>query len=261
VENIDGVQIDSQIVNINCGTFLSHFEYGALQNHNNSYSNNITVSASDTLYEQRTNVGEVITHCEAVNPDIKLAGELRAWAVKRNVTHNALSELLAILKRHSHKNIPMNAPTLLRTPRSTTALIRELEGGGQFWYYGIISGLESIFSTDIFETMSNILEIDVFFDGFSPYKSIRRILWPIAGCIAGSRKVFIIAIWCGESKCPPNRDAYLEDFVNEVLELRNGFTIGNRHYKLKIRNIIADAPARAWLKSVNQHGSKFACER
>jgi len=51
VENIDGVQIDSQIVNINCGTFLSHFEYGALQNHNNSYSNNITVSASDTLYE------------------------------------------------------------------------------------------------------------------------------------------------------------------------------------------------------------------
>ncbi|XP_011141701.2 uncharacterized protein LOC105184540 isoform X2 [Harpegnathos saltator] len=109
--------------------------------------------------------------------------------------------------------------------------------------------------------MSDTIEIDVFFDGFSPYNSIRRILWPIAGCIVDNKEVFIIAIWCGESKCPPNLDAYLEDFVNEVLELKNGFNIENRHYKLKIRNIIADAPARAWLKCVNQHGSKFACER
>ncbi|EFN83039.1 hypothetical protein EAI_10596, partial [Harpegnathos saltator] len=133
--------------------------------------------------------------------------------------------------------------------------------GGQFWCHGILSGLKSILSTNILKRMSDTIEIDMFFDGFSPYNSIRRILWPIAGCIVGNKEVFIIAIWCGESKCPPNLDAYLEDFVNEVLELKNGFNIENRHYKLKIRNIIADAPARAWLKCVNQHGSKFACER
>lgn len=39
------------------------------------------------------------------------------------------------------------------------------------------------------------------------------------------------------------------------------YSIDNKYYKLKIRNVIADAPARAWLKCVNQHGNKFACER
>jgi len=53
----------------------------------------------------------------------------------------------------------------------------------------------------------------------------------------------------------------LEDFIDETQELMNGFTVQDKYYKLKIRNVIADAPARAWLKRVNQHGSKFACER
>lgn len=62
-------------------------------------------------------------------------------------------------------------------------------------------------------------------------------------------------------KSPPDLDAYLEDFINETLEIMNGFHINNRYYKLKIRNIIADAPARTWLKCVNQHGNKISCER
>jgi len=53
----------------------------------------------------------------------------------------------------------------------------------------------------------------------------------------------------------------LEDFIYEIQELMNGFTVQDKCYKLKIRNIISDAPAKAWLKRVNQHGSKFACER
>lgn len=187
--------------------------------------------------------------------------DLGVWAVKRNVTLNALSHLLKILKKYNHKFLPMCAQTLLKTPKSTILLIKELICGGKFWYYGIVSGLKTVLSKEILETMSDVIEIDVFFDGFSPYGSIRRCLWPIAGCIADRNEVFIIAIWCGETKCPSDLDAYLEDFINETLELMNGFNIENRCYKLKIRNIIDDAPARAWLKCVNQHGNKFACER
>lgn len=165
--------------------------------------------------------------------------------MKRNVTLYALSDLLKILRNHNHKFLPRCAQTLLNTPRSTVSLIRELESGGQFWYYGILSGLKSVLCEEILESLSDIIEIDVFFDGFSPYKSIRHFLWPIAGCIAGRNEVFIIAIWCGETKCPPDLDAYLEDFINESLELINGFSVKNRRYKLKIRNVIADAPARA----------------
>lgn len=83
----------------------------------------------------------------------------------------------------------------------------------------------------------------------------------VANCWLHRNEIFIIVIWCGETKCLPDLDIYLEDFINESLEIMNGFNIKDKYYKLKIRNIIADALVRAWLKCVNQHGSKFACER
>lgn len=225
----------------------------------NFFSNNVTASTSDeTLHEHKINVKEI--NQESLNFDFPLVEDLRVWALKRNITLNALSHLLKILKKYNHK-LPVCAQTLLKTPRNTILLIKELENGEQFWYNGILSGLKTVLSTEILKTLSNVIEIDVFFDGFSPYHSIRRCLWPIAGCIAGKKEVFIIAIWCGETKCPSNLDTYLEDFINESLELMNGFYIKDKYYKLKIRNIIADAPARAWLKCVNQHDNKFSCKR
>lgn len=234
-----------------------------LQNENNQVTclNDITVALDNTLCKQNANVQQLMNDRERVNSDIKLAQDLAAWAVRRNITLNALSHLFKILRKNNHEFLPKCAQTLLKTPRSTKLLIRELKGGGEFWYYGILSGLKTVLSEEVLETLSNVIEIDVFFDGFSPYNSIRRFLWPIAGCIAGRKDVFIVAIWCGETKHPQDLDAYLEDFINETLELMNGFHMNNKCYKLKIRNVIADAPARTWLKCVNQHGSKIACER
>jgi len=121
--------------------------------------------------------------------------------------------------------------------------------------------LKTVLCKELENALSDIIEIDVFFDGFSPHNSIRRFLWPIAGSIVGRKEVFIIAMWCGKTKNPSDLDAFLEDFIDETQELMNGFTVQDKYYKLKIRNVIADAPTRAWLKRVNQHGSKFACER
>lgn len=193
--------------------------------------------------------------------DVQLAQDLALWAVKKNISHHALNDIVIILRKHNHPFLPKCAKTLLQTPRSTIPLIKKFQAGGEFWYHGILLGLRTVLSEKIKSLVSSVIEIDVFFDGFSPYTSIRRCLWPIAGCIAGRKEIFIIAIWCGETKTPPDLDAFLDDFINEVIKLKNGFILDNKCYQLKIRNIIADAPARAWLKCVNQHGSKFACER
>lgn len=83
--------------------------------------------------------------------------------MKRNVTLYALSDLLKILRNNNHKFPPLCAQTLLNTPRSTVLLIRELEGGGQFWYYGILSGLKTVLCEEILEALFDIIEIDVFF--------------------------------------------------------------------------------------------------
>lgn len=132
----------SHITNIDGEQSLSHYECLMSHNVNNSFFNNITASINDALHGQRLNVGE-ITNYDVVNTDIELAQNLRVWAVKRNITLNALSELLAILSRYNYKNLPRRSQTLLRSPRNTSLLIRELEGGGQFWYHSILSGLES----------------------------------------------------------------------------------------------------------------------
>ncbi|KAK3922329.1 Cobyric acid synthase [Frankliniella fusca] len=51
------------------------------------------------------------------------------------------------------------------------------------------------------------------------------------------------------------------EFIKEVKQPRSGFVFKEFQLKLKIRRFIADAPARIWVKNVNQHGSYFACER
>ncbi|KYM98543.1 hypothetical protein ALC62_10742 [Cyphomyrmex costatus] len=252
---------DSIITTINSTQLPNSFGCEESQNQNNSDLNYVINSTNNILSKQELNVTEIVDHGKCTNSDYELAQDLKIWAVKRNITLTALSDLLKILKKYNYKLLPMCAQTLLKTPRDTKSLIREFKGDGEFWYYGILSGLKTVLSKEILETMSDVIEIDVFFDGFSPYNSIRRNLWPIAGCIASRNEVFIIAIWCGETKCPSNLDNYLEDFINESLKLMNGFNIEDKYYKLKVRNIIADAPARAWLKCVNQHGNKFACER
>jgi len=152
----------------------------------------------------------------------------------------------------------------LKTPRNTTSLIKNFKADEEFWYHGILSGLKTVLCKELENALSDIIEIDVFFDGFSFYNSIRRFVWfqSIAGSIVGRKEVFIIAIWCKKTKNQSDLDAFLEDFIYEIQELMNGFTsIQDKCYKLKIRNVISDAPARAWLKRVNQHSSKFACER
>ncbi|XP_034240385.1 uncharacterized protein LOC117644849 [Thrips palmi] len=103
--------------------------------------------------------------------------------------------------------------------------------------------------------------MDVFGDGISPFKSVKRHLWPLAGCLVGQNTPFVIAIWCGPTKDPQSVDEYLHDFIEEFKILRDGFSFLNRNLKLKIRFFIADAPARAWIRKVNQHGSYYSCER
>lgn len=138
------------------------------QNQNNQVTCSSNVCTDNTLCEQNINIQQLMIYDKHVNYDMKLANDLATWAVHRNITINALSHLLKILRKNNHEFLPKCAQTLLKTPRSTTLLIRGLKGGGEFWYYGILSGLKIILSEEILQTLPNVIEIDVFFDGFSP---------------------------------------------------------------------------------------------
>lgn len=174
---------------------------------------------------------------DEVKPEYKLRRELALWTSSHNIVHEAVNDLLRILRDNDHPTLPCSTKTLLNTPRSTLNIIKPL-GGGTFWYHGILKPM-SPYLTKEFLQGKTVIVFDDFMDGVSPYRSVRRSRWPIVGCLVGDDNIFIIAMWCGNSKEPTDLNQYLEDFVCEAKQLMIGFTFNNKNYKLQIRKYIA----------------------
>lgn len=89
-------------------------------------------------------------------------------------------------------------------------------------------------------------------------------LWPISIKIFHANyvsKPFVIAIYCGDSK-PQSSVTYLNDFVTEATNLiNNDIEIYGKKYSFEIMAIIADAPARAFIKCCKPPNSFYACEK
>lgn len=97
----------------------------------NNGSENLFSPSSDTSVESSS----------SSNLMIKTA--LTNWALTHNVSHSCLSDLLRIFNQfHSQDQLPLDARSLLSTPRSMN--IQTVEGR-QFCYYGIEKGLQSLF--------------------------------------------------------------------------------------------------------------------
>ncbi|KAK3933100.1 1-deoxy-D-xylulose-5-phosphate synthase [Frankliniella fusca] len=211
--------------------------------------------------EELSDLRTLFDDSEANSNDSLLKADLAIWSLQHKIGRNALTDLLHILHKHNHPNLPLSSKTLLKTPRSTVKMLKPL-GEGLFWFYGILVNLIPRLTENFLGKLNgNIVAIDIFIDGVSPYKSVKQFLWPICASLAGSKDVFIIGMWCGRTKEPGSLSLFLEDFIMEAKELMLGFTHLGHKLKLRIRNIIADAPARTWLKNVNQHGSYNSCER
>jgi len=198
---------------------------------------------------------------EDKSPDSALKADLVVWALDNNIGRNALTDLLHVLRENNNSGLPKCSKTLMKTPRSTVHFLKKL-CDGIYWYYGILKCLSPRLTESFLKKLScDTIIIDIFIDGVSPYKSVRTVLWPICGCIVGTKDIFVIAMWCGTKKEPSDQNIFIEDFIKEAEMLMEGFSFEGLHLKLKIRNIIADAPARTWIKKVNKHGSYNACER
>jgi len=170
------------------------------------------------------------------------------------------------LRKHGHTELPKSAKTLLKTPRNTSGLIRNF-CGGEYWYGGILDGIKSRLTFGDFQNFQpgHTVTIDIFVDGISPYKSAKKHLCAIAGCVVEQKKPFEIALWCGNIKEPDDVDQFFEDFVAEAkVLLRDGFRIDGipSTFSLKIDKYIGDALARAWmLRIVVPPHSFHCCER
>ncbi|XP_058126336.1 uncharacterized protein LOC131271274 [Anopheles coustani] len=175
---------------------------------------------------------------------------LRDWAVDHEESRASVNEILAIFRIRTDYELPKDARTLMKT---STSIGQEIEAvaGGEYWYKGIEKVLRNYYRSATPET--DRISVQVSVDGLPLHKSSSTQVWPILMKMEQipEAPIMMIAMFCGSSK-PNDLEPFLRPFVVEANELsQRGIQFGDRNVHFNIRAIIADSPARAFLKELS----------
>lgn len=173
---------------------------------------------------------------------LSLLEKIKNWSLRNKIKHIAINDLLKILKEEGIAELPLDARTLLNTPK--TVNIREM-GKGKFWYNGV--------KNNLIRTLSHLTEnqdISLIFniDGMSPFNSSSLQFWPILFKVheKGEIRPMIAALYYGEEK--PLLQDFFEEFIVEMNDLlMNGIIINDINLSIKIRCFVCDTQARSFI--------------
>ncbi|XP_061501841.1 uncharacterized protein LOC133391431 [Anopheles gambiae] len=183
---------------------------------------------------------------------------LHYFALYTNQKHSAINMLLKILRTKTNVALPKDARALLNTNRKRPK-IKDL-GNGSFWNRGI---RKSLIQSLRFAKVPETLSLNIFIDGLPLHKSSKIQFWPIMINIKEMPQIAPItaAIFCGRTK-PKDVRRFMKPLVHELNMLMDvGMVLNNRRVTIKVRAIIADSPARAFLKGVAYFNGKEGCAK
>jgi len=246
-----------------CSTDFSNNDQ-SLMPLNTNILETILIEQSSVIEVTQT-INEPILNINITDP-YDFQNALASLIVSSRLPRNSATKLLKLLKSVNNleclKLLPMDSRTLLSTPRSGHVEINNI-GGGQYIHFGILNGLKYLLNTINVQSLS-VLELWFNIDGLPINKAANAAFWPIlcSLCINSSmEKPFIVGVYFG-SKKPYYIEEYLFPFIDDLNYLiQNGFQFNNITLKVKIKGIIADAPARAFIKQVKSHSGYFGCEK
>uniref|UniRef100_A0A182PWR8 Uncharacterized protein n=1 Tax=Anopheles epiroticus TaxID=199890 RepID=A0A182PWR8_9DIPT len=168
---------------------------------------------------------------------------VRYFAIMNQLPRSTVNMLLAILRKKLDSNLPKDARTLVKTPHVADKIVKL--GVGDFWYGGIKPVLTKYFQNINPEETPFLLDVSI--DGLPLHKSGPTQVWPILVKVVGLPKlpVMTVAAYSGASK-PDSIEAFLRPLVNDLNDIqRGGLTIGDKTLQFRVRNFIADTPARS----------------
>jgi hypothetical protein len=189
------------------------------------------------------------------NENGEFQSKLQKWSVLHQVTQNATSDLLKILKSHKcFSYLPSDVRTLLKTPKTTE--VRDVPPG-KYFHFGIEKSVQKVIHKCNLIFDSVVVQFNI--DGLPITKSNNNAFWPILGCLSKSSEVFVVGIYEGKGK-PNDINDYLHDFVNEAYHLcTNGIEIGDKIVPFKIEAFVCDAPARAYITQIKHFSGFYGC--
>ncbi|KAJ8679736.1 hypothetical protein QAD02_015523 [Eretmocerus hayati] len=163
-----------------------------------------------------------------------------AEVLDHSVPREKCEALLKLLREQGGKfeSLPVRISTLRKSSRIKVPIRECLPG--KYVHYGLRKCLEEEIARHGLEH-GELLEMDLNIDGLKLKRTSTEELWPILGrlVIRGRKtKPFIIGVYYGRRK-PKSVKSYLKDLAESA---------NNCHYSFKLRNIIADNPARSYIK-------------
>lgn len=196
--------------------------------------------------------------------ELNFKKELMQWVCRFNISHKATGALLKVLKSVENiselQNLPLDSRTLLHTPKNV--MLRDVSPG-QYFHYGLKNALiDHLRALDI-NKVSHDIQININIDGLPLAKSSKSQLYPILGQIYPViAEPFIIGAYHGYNKpeCP---NIFLQDFIKEYKTLHDeGFQFdGNLQFKVTIRAVICDTPARSFVTCTKGFNGYFGCSK
>ncbi|CAG9763612.1 unnamed protein product [Ceutorhynchus assimilis] len=193
------------------------------------------------------------------NESTDMPQQLQQWALSNKVNNMALSNLLKILKPH-FPNLPLDARTLLKTPRNT---LTRLMDPGEFYYFGIEKQFIKLLQRH-YKTISKQIiscEILVNVDGLPISKSSGSQLYPILISLHDSDLVTVVGLYHGYEK-PKDSNNLLKEFVEEAIGLsNNGVCFMNNIIPFKIKGFLCDAPAKSFVRYTKGHNAYNSCTK
>ncbi|KAJ8973886.1 hypothetical protein NQ317_019299 [Molorchus minor] len=227
--------------------------------YNNNNGQDVLDPYDDTNVFCHTTLEDQCTEQDTGDISDNLKIKLRQWALNNKVPLSAVTSLLHILSP-IHPQLPLDARSLLKTPTTLSKSNKKLDNG-EYIHLGLLEDLTHCISSSVFK--NNVILVSFNIDGLPLFNNSNIQVWPILALIknASDTKPFAVGIFCGRSK-PKPLELYLEDFINELLDLlTNGVFFNDKLYKDKVHSFVCDAPARAFIKCVKSHSGYSSCDK
>lgn len=253
-----------------CESFISdNHEISHEDNYFTDFSSRCTTFRAESSVSSDSTSSYKLGKCIYTSVDLSHTFEekLMCWADTHNIPNNATTDLLHILRPH-FPHLPLDARTFLKTPKSV-----EIQRCCEGWlaYFGLEQNIMKKISSGLtagkyplLDTLaSNFLTVTVNVDGLPLSLSSTQAFWPLLGRVdqAVDSSPFIIALYYGAEK-PSDSNEFLKYFVDECCNLEDrGLVVNDKHYSFRVSCVIADAPARAFVKQTVSHNSVYGCEK
>ncbi|GAA50058.1 hypothetical protein CLF_104004 [Clonorchis sinensis] len=187
-----------------------------------------------------------------------LADIFRDCMISTNFPFSTVNRLLVSLQ-HRLPELPRDARTLMRTPRSCPT--REVPPG-EYIHLGIANGLRRVVPTYL-PPQPHIIHLHMNVDEMKLHNNGTTVIWPILARIVRplTSPVFLVGLYGGVRK-PEDVRTYLHDVVHEFEELlRLGVVITGLHHQVMLDAIICDKPARPFVTRMRGRNSYYGCDK